>query len=347
MKQSIFCGGALCGSMARTLVTLLGAMAAVSAAEVLAGAEEAIPDADAHLTLSELRWCTFEPLRIDGGKTETNRSMRWEIEEFNARVRAFNDRCSKKTYKVTDKATIEAELTVAKRQALRQDGIVRVRHARFEREKRRIFVKDGVATVHASPGHAGEELGRVKRWGELIKTGRVHGPWYEVEWRTPRIETALKFGWVLGGLVESGSGEKARFDYCEMHKEGRAKHNEIVRGSVEPGRAASITVDNQTGKDAYVKLVGTNSEVALAFLARAGRIATVNGIPLGSYKIAFGTGRKFSRGCDSFSIRGTAKQFRQRIDYKVGTAGWKLSLHTVSDGNAPVNSIGYDDFDRL
>lgn len=311
------------------------------------GSEEAVPDADDDLTLAELRWCVFEPIRLEGDSAETDAVAHWEVDGHNARLRAYRERCSKKTYRVKDKTSVESELTPEKREALRKGGTARVRQARLERETRRVYVKVETAAVRASPESAGEELGRVRRWGDLVRTGRTQGPWYEVEWRVPGPGAAPKSGWVLEGLVRSGSGGKARFDFCEKHAGRRAGHNEIVRGRTEPGRVGSIRVLNDTGMDAYVKLVNRQGKVALAFLAARGKTAALRGIPLGSYRVAFATGSKFSRGCDSFSKRGDAGKFAERIDYDADSGGWTLALHSAKGGSARTNAMSYDDFDRL
>ena len=306
------------------------------------GSEEAVPDTDDNLTLAELRWCVFEPIRLEGDSDETDAVAHWEVDGHNARLRAYREGCSNKTYRVKDRTAVEAELTPDRRQTLRQDGIARVRQARLEREKRRVYVEAEAAAVRASPGSAGEELGRVPRWGDLIRTGRTQGPWYEVEWRA-----APKSGWVLEGLVRSGSGEKARHDFCETHAGKRVQHNQIVRGRTEPGRVGTVRVLNDTGMDAYVKLVDRQGKVALSFLAGRGKTAALTGIPLGSYEVAFATGSKFSRGCDSFSTRGNAGKFAERFDYDADSGGWTLSLHSVKGGSARTNAISYDDFDGL
>ena len=332
----------------RTFVAIVGLAAAPATASASdADPVEAVPDADDNLTLAELRWCIFEPIRLEGDNVETDSAALWEVDSHNARLRAYGERCSKKTYRVKDKTAVEAELTPDRRQALRQDGIARVQRARTEREKRRVYVNVEAAAVRGSPGSAGEELGRVRRWADLIRTGRAQGPWYEVEWRGSRPGAASTPGWVLEGLVKSGSGEKARFDFCETHAGQRARHNEIVRGRTEHRRVGSIRVLNDTGKDAYVKLLNRQGKVALAFLAGEGRTAVLKGIPLGSYEVVFATGSKFSRGCDSFSRRGNAGKFAERIDYDADSGGWTLSLHSVSGGNARTNAMSYDDFDGL
>ena len=200
---------------ASTIIVVLATIL-VSGSESNADDLEAIPDANERLTRAELRWCVFEPLRLDGEKNEASISEKWEVGRHNARVSSYNEHCSEKTYSARDKTAVERELTPRKRRALQKAGVTRVKEARAEREERRVFVKNETAKIRTLPGNTGKEIGRVKRWGELITTGRTKGPWYEVEWRTPTIQTALKFGWVLGGLVKSGSGKEARFSYCEM-----------------------------------------------------------------------------------------------------------------------------------
>lgn len=340
-------GGPGCENGRRAAIGRVAAAATVLAVLAAApahasGSEEAVPDADDNLTLAELRWCVFEPVRLEGDNVETDGVARWEVDGHNARLRAYREGCSKKTYRVKDRTEVEAELTPEKRRTLRRDGIARVRQARAEREKRRVYVKVESAAIRAAPGSTGEELGRVRRWGGLIRTGRTQGPWYEVEWRTPR-----KSGWVLQGLVRSGSGANARFDFCETHAGKRVRHNEIVRGRTEPDRIGTVRVLNDTGMDAYVKLVNRQGKVTLAFLAGQGKTAALTGIPLGSYEVAFGTGSKFSRGCDSFSRRGNAGRFAERIDYDADSGGWTLSLHSAKGGKARTNAMSYDDFDGL
>ena len=332
------------GHATRMTAVILGLAAAPAYA---AASEEAVPDADDSLTLAELRWCVFEPIRLEGDSGETHDAAQWEVDGHNARLHAYAERCSKKTYRVKDRTAVDSELTPARRLTLEAEGIARVRQARTERAKRRVYVSAEQATVRASPGSAGQELGRMRRWGDLIRTGRAEGPWYEVEWRAPQPEAAPRSGWVLEGLVQSGSGEKARFDFCEAHAGQRARHNEIVRGRTEPGRFGSIRVQNDTGRDAYVKLVNRQGKVELAFLAGDRRTAELKGIPLGSYEVAFATGAKFSRGCDSFSERGNAGKFANRIDYDADSGGWTLSLHSVSGGKARPNAMNYDAFDSL
>ena len=269
------------------------------------------------------------------------------MDRYNGTVHALNEHCQNKRYRERDHRSVEAELTPQRRGALKQAGTDRLIAARAEREGQRMYVKDEAAVVRTAPGDAAQELRRVRRWGELIATGRTQGRWYEVQWNEPSLDTALRFGWVLGGLLERGSGKKARFEYCEMHAGQRAEHNELVRGNTEQTAARTLSVQNGTGKDAYVKLVDEQGRASVTFLAGEGRTARVSGIPRGSYELVFATGTRFSRGCDSFSEPASASRFAQRLSFDSDSAGWEVTLHGVADGNAQRLGMSYDDFDKL
>ena len=307
---------------------------------------EEVPDADAQLTRSELRWCKFEVVRLAGAGNEINRNEEWEVDDYNREIKVYNELCTNKEYLSSDMRTVEGELTGDKQLALQSEGTLRVLEAREERENRRLFVADETASIRLAPEETGPELGQVRRWGELIATGRTQGAWYEVEWKVPSVERALQLGWVLGGLVERGSGTEARFNYCETHAGQRAQHNEIVRGQIDSASSNWLVVNNGTGMDAYVKLVDQYDRLAVSFLVGTVESAKIEGIPLGSYEILFANGSSFSRGCDSFSRPGRATRFAQGIEYHADGQGWEITLHTVRDGNTPGVGMTYDDFDK-
>ena len=313
-----------------------------------AGPEEAMPDTDDRLTVPELRWCMFESVRLDGQRDALDRRKSWEVENYNSQSGVYRDHCFEKEFLVQDGTEVELELASGKRQTLREQGASRVKEARAEREARRVHIKDESATVHAAPDETAAALGRVPRWGDLIKTGRVQGPWSEVmEWQKPSPGRALTFGWVLGGLLEGGSGEEARFAYCEEHTGGRAEHNDVVRNDIDLHTLSGFNVENGLNEDAYVKLVREHDKAVVSLYVAAGQTASLQGMTAGSYEIAYATGSSFSRGCDSFSRRGGAQRFAERIDFGHRAVVWTVTLHGVSDGHARASSMSYDDFDRL
>ena len=312
-----------------------------------AESEEVIPDENDHLTLNELRWCIFESARLDGESDELDSYAGWEVDSYNAHIYFYNDHCSNRSFYERDEAQIKRELTLRKRQTLQELGASRVREARADREKRRVYVNDEVARILSAPEDTAAEIGREKRWGELIKTGRIQGPWYEVEWQSPSLENALTFGWVLGGLLEPGSGEEARFRHCEARAGRRAQNNEILRTDFDLVGSGQVKIDNGVNSDSYVKIIRNVDNRVVSVFVEKRREAVVKGISSGSYEIAFATGTKFSQGCKSFSVRGAAQRFDQQINFGSRTTSWELTLYSTSDGNARTSSMSYDDFDRL
>ena len=324
-------------------------LATIAADECVSAAasEEVMPDEDDRLTGPELRWCIFESLRLDGQKQALDPRRVWEIEGYSSQSAIYNQSCSERKYIEQDRTAVEQEITADRRQALREQGASRVEQARAEREARRVHVPGRVATVRAAPDETAEALEPVPHWGDLIRTGRVEGPWHEVEWPPPAPGEAPALGWILGNSVESGPGMEARFRYCVDHARGGAQHNEVVRQDIELDGRGWLVADNGATDDAYIKLIGETGEVALSVYVAAGQTALVENIPVGSYEIAFATGSHFSRGCDSFARRESARKFAERIEYVRRTAGWTIGLSRAGAQHTHTSSITYDEFERL
>ena len=336
---------AVVGAMCLALVGATSVLASTSDSDVTF--EEMIPDADEKLTRGELRWCIFESARLDGEIEELDARLVWEVENYNSRSRTYQERCSEKEFGEGDKTAVDDEMTHAKRLALREQGAARVMDARVERENRRVHVKEHVARVLAAPEHSAEERGRVAQWGDLIATGREEGPWHEVEWPAAAPGQTPAAGWVLSGLLGRGPGTDGRFAYCEQRAGERATHNDVVRREIDLHTISSFTVENGLEDSAYVKLVRERDKAVVSVFVAAKQTASLIGVPTGSYEIVFATGSYFSRGCDSFSQRGTAQKFSNRIDYGHRAVVWTLSLQSENDGNAQADSMSYDEFDRL
>ena len=120
-----------------------------------------------------------------------------------------------------------------------------------------------------------------------------------------------------------------------------------MRRDIDLHTISSFTVENGLEDNAYVKLVREQDNAVVSLFVAAKQTASVIGLPTGSYEIVFATGSNFSRGCDSFSQRGTAQRFPNRIDYGHRAVVWTLSLQSVDDGNARADSMSYDEFDKL
>ena len=219
--------------------------------------------------------------------------------------------------------------------------------ARAERQGRRAHVKGAPATVRAAPDAEAAEVGALARWEDVFPTGGTHDGWVQVEWGIAKVETEPDHAWVHGALLAPGAGAEARFDHCEDMAGAPGAHNEIVRGRGLLDGDASVAFHNGHPDDAYVKLVRQEGEV-IAFLVAGGDGAEVNGVPPGTYEVLYGTGRSFSRKCDSFSKRGVAKRFVEPVEFVEGARGWIFWVESVSEADEVESRlIDYAAFDNL
>ena len=334
-------GGA--GALLVGLLTSLSCTADSSTA-----GREVVPDDDERLTQEEHRWCAFEVLRLEGMNSKLNAAQGWEVERHNAEVDTYNRLCSGKKYESQDGSVVQGELTPERQDALRQAGVRRMLAARAEREARRVYVEAAGAKVHSAPGREARQIAFVPRWTDLVTTGRTQEGWSEIEWRTAEREADPARAWVYSALLASGSGRDARSAFCQARAGEEAFHGEVVRGVLPLGGNAPFGFDNGFDVDVYAKLLDEAGQVVVGFLIAAGKSATVENIPPGSYEVVHATGRGYSRGCDSFSQRGSAKRITQRVVFRKDGSGKILRVWSDGDGT-PLDSqpMSYDEFESL
>ena len=331
---------------AGVVLIVLGLSAAVASATD----DEAVPDGDEQLTIEELRWCSFESIRLDGVRHETDRSQPWEVDRANEEIAKYTEACASKWHYEQDMAVIRRELlATGKRSGLFDAGVERVMRARDDRVERRLYVNATEAEIRSEPG-GGQPLASLGRWRELVATGRASGEWLEVEWPDTLSGRGTLSGWVRAELTERGDGEAARTartEYCLMSAGHPPQNGELIRGGVTHATRHALKVDNGTDSDAYVKVVAGKDFVVVAFLAQSDSTAEVEGIPEGAFRVAFGTGSGFSRDQDRFCRRGRAFLFDKTIDYTGPGTVWSITLHNVPSGSATTTEVGYSFFDSL
>ena len=76
---------------------------------------------DLALTISQVRYCAFQGVRIEGARSVTDDESQYEVDRLNALIRDFNGRCSSYRYQVgtLERARAEAD---ARRLSLEQEG---------------------------------------------------------------------------------------------------------------------------------------------------------------------------------------------------------------------------------
>ncbi|PYI58364.1 MAG: hypothetical protein DMC60_13075 [Verrucomicrobia bacterium] len=115
-----------------------------------------------------------------------------------------------------------------------------------------------------------------------------------------------------------------------------------------------LTVNNGTSSQAVAKLVDIQADrKILSFVISARQIATIYGIPDGTYQLLFAFGDQLYVGTDRFhSPHGFSKFVRQlTLDTRVtdDSVYWSqlsVTLHPVISGNAKTSSISQKEFER-
>jgi len=115
------------------------------------------------------------------------------------------------------------------------------------------------------------------------------------------------------------------------------------------GGLGRLKVKNDGDRDAYLVLAKSSApkKALLGVYVRAGRSATVRGVPDGTYIVFFSQGRAGTRtrAGSPWSRSGAASRTRSssrpsRTSYTI----WTLSLESVLGGNAPTNPVDEGEF---
>ena len=117
---------------------------------------------------------------------------------------------------------------------------------------------------------------------------------------------------------------------------------------------SELTVSNGTSRHAIAKLVDLPSaRKILSFAVCAGRTATVQAIPDGSYSLIFAFGDRLSRNTDRFESPQGFSKFRKLMAFTTRKTSeamyWdqlSITLHPVFGGNARTQSISRKEFER-
>jgi hypothetical protein len=117
------------------------------------------------------------------------------------------------------------------------------------------------------------------------------------EWARILTPTGVT-GYVPSRYLFGGSGDELKNRWCSDQK-GTAPHTGdiLLRRT---GGEHRIAVKNTTGKDVVVRLGPQNGRTLIAFFMAKGEETVVNGIPDGTFRAIFSTGRNFSRACATF-----------------------------------------------
>ena len=104
-----------------------------------------------------------------------------------------------------------------------------------------------------------------------------------------------------------------------------------------------LTITNGNESDAVLKLATSGRRTILGIYVRAGAVATAGGIPPGSFRVLFATGRDWDRARRGFTRECRFTRFDGTVNYRPGIS-YRLSLFSSAGGNASTSSIDESEF---
>jgi len=114
----------------------------------------------------------------------------------------------------------------------------------------------------------------------------------------------------------------------------------VSRSGTGTGR---LTIQNGNETDAVLKLATSGRRTILGIYVRAGAVASAGGIPPGSFRVLFATGRDWDRARRGFTRECSFKRFDGNVNYRPGIT-YRLSLFSTPGGNASTSSIDETEF---
>ena len=107
--------------------------------------------------------------------------------------------------------------------------------------------------------------------------------------------------------------------------------------------SGSLTIQNGNESDAVLKLATSGRRTILGIYVRAGAVATTGGIPPGSFRVLYASGRDWDRARRGFTRDCRFTRFDGNVNYRPGIT-YRLSLFSSVGGNASTRSIDESEF---
>ena len=308
---------------------------------------EKVPVGNGQLALDELRWCHAELLRIKGEATAVKKDQFWDIYDYNKTAHRYKTLCTKKLVKAEHQRTVTAEFSETVKRGFSDAGSRRFALGRLAREQKRIYVATARARLLESSIVDAHQVGELYQWNEGFKIGERVGNRVEIEWQTPSIPPVRNTGWIDIGSTKPGNGMEARADYCRTNQGKPINPRELLRGVQSQDRFMILQVHNVLQEDAYVKLLRDTNDVVASFLVNPGATRVINGLPSGTYELAFMTGVEFSRGCESFVNRRSVGRMAKPIIFDKHNHEWAVSLQIPTASSNTIDSRAFAEFENL
>ena len=265
-----------------------------------------------------------------------------EVDMYNQMVTRYNANCGPGRRYYEDDMESAKRSVIQRQRELEKEARRMLESHRREKEARLAYVTEEQGTeVRQKPQISGRRIRTAARWETVEKTGDEKDGWIKIQWKD--IGEKLWYGWIANQDLADGSGIEPRAKECEATAGRRPIHGEEIGGARRGGRG-KLVIDNRYGTNAYVKVRSSKGEKIRSVYVAGKRQATVEDIPPGAHILAYATGEKMSRGCDSFVRIKSAGRFEERLDYSGSGTRWTITLYHTPSGNARTRSMTAQQF---
>lgn len=304
-------------------------------------------DSYGHMTVAELLKCRTDLLLLEGSATETEQTDFWEVRNYQQILADYQANCANKRYVDSVFDATEAHLDPQTKQHIKDSGVRRVAWNRVNRQVRHNHVSLESTVVYPSGHPAEAQVETLSRWQDVFVLDEETTARVAIEWVSNSLPKHHKTGWVAKEAVASGSGVEARTQFCLNNRGQPVAENEILHGNTSQSRFPMLSIRNPASQDAYIKLIGSKRNLVAAFIVEANASRVVHGLPTDIYELWFVTGEQFSRGCDSFAIRGVAARMQNKLIYDERTLDWEVRLEVPSTSPLHADLALYREFEQL
>jgi hypothetical protein len=129
----------------------------------------------------------------------------------------------------------------------------------------------------------------------------------------------------------------------------RLPNGAVIHDSQRNGEG-KFTVENGNAMDAVLALTDMKNVTAVSFYVQGNNTATISGLRDGTYYIYFMAGEDWDSAAGRFTRNVRRSRFEDTIDYETTATQyttWRITLHTVTGGNAPTESVSEGAFPSL
>lgn len=208
---------------------------------------------------------------------------------------------------------------------------------------RQMYVNSESLNLRALPSTDGRVTGRMSRFETVTVLDEIGGEWCLVR------RSNGQSGMAAIRYLSMGSGDKARADWCRSNAGPRPRSGEILLQVAKGGH--TLTVHNDPGRDAVVKLKNRNGKTVVSVYVRSGETAVVDSVPEGELKSMVAYGSTYSRACGYFLEDLQVQELDESVPFwtrkegnRVYTKALEYTLYRVKNGNLSPEPATLEEF---